>query len=75
MPTSVLNDMNNSICCRRVIEAQVSGVICVVWTPGGFNLEDLLTGTTIPGNTFFLLIQYSQMQHPQLVVFIRHRFI
>ena len=33
------------------MEAQASGILHIVWIPGEFNLVDLFTNTTIPGNT------------------------
>ena len=51
IPTSVLNKRYNAICYHRVREAQYAGVICVGWIPGEFNLVDLFTKTTMPGNT------------------------
>ena len=51
IPTSALNQMNNTICYHRVRESQAAGILQVGWIPGEFNLEELLTKTTMPGNT------------------------
>ena len=48
--TSVLNNRHNEICYHRLIEYQDADVLCVSWIPGEFNLADLFTKTTIPGN-------------------------
>ena len=50
IPTSAFNKRNNSICYYRVGESQAAGILCVGWIPGEFNLEELFTKTTIPGN-------------------------
>ena len=51
IPTSALKKRHNAICYERVREAQSAGIIRVGWIPAKFNLEDLFTKTTIPGNT------------------------
>ena len=52
------------------------GNLRVGWIPGEFNLSDLFTKTTMPGNkrhSFF--IKSSLTQHHQLVILRRCRFI
>ena len=51
IPTSALNNMHNAICYHRVREAQDAGILRVGWIPGEFNPAELLTKTTMPGNT------------------------
>ena len=51
IPTSVLNKRNNYIYYHRVREAQDAGILRVGCIPGEFNLADLFTKTTMPGNT------------------------
>ena len=51
IPTSALNKMHNAIFYHRVREAQAEVIIRVGWIPVEFNLADLFTNTTIPGNT------------------------
>ena len=51
VPTSVLNKRHNAICYHRVREAQAAGMIRVGWIPGEYNLADLFTKTSMPGNT------------------------
>ena len=51
IPTSALNKMHNAICYHRVRASQAAGILRVGWIPGEFNLEELLTKTTIPVNT------------------------
>ena len=51
IPTSALNKRYNAICYHRVREAQAAGILRVGWIPGEFNLADLFTKTTMPGNT------------------------
>ena len=50
VPASVLNKRHNAICYHRVREAQAAGMIRVGWIKGEFNLADLFTKTTMPGN-------------------------
>jgi len=50
VPASVLNKRHNAICYHRVREAQAAGTIRVGWIKGEFNLADLFTKTTMPGN-------------------------
>ena len=50
IPTSVLNKRYNAICYHRVREVQAAGTIRVGWIEGQYNLADLLTKTTMPGN-------------------------
>ena len=50
IPTSVLNKRHNAICYHRVREVQAAGTIRVGWIEGQYNLADLLTKTTMPGN-------------------------
>ena len=49
--TSALNKRHNAICYHRVRKAQDEGILRVGWIPGDFNLPELFTKTTIPGNT------------------------
>ena len=49
--TSDLKKSHNGICYHSVREAQDSGILRVGWIPGEFNLADLFTMTTMPGNT------------------------
>ena len=51
IPTSVLNKRGNYIYYHRVREAQDAGILRVGCIPGEFNLADLFTKTTMPGNT------------------------
>ena len=51
MPKSALNKRHNEISYHRVREAQSAGIIRVGWIPGEFNLAELFTNTTMPGNT------------------------
>ena len=51
IPTSASHRSHNDICYHRVREAQDAGIIEVGWITGDFNLEDLITKTTMPGNT------------------------
>ena len=48
--TSALNKKHNAICYHRFREYQASGILRVGWIPGEFNLSDLFTKTTIPGD-------------------------
>ena len=48
--TSALKKRHNGICYHRVKEAQAPGVLRVGWIPEEFNLVDLFTKTTMPGN-------------------------
>ena len=57
IPTSALNKRNNSIYYHRVREEQATGILRVEWIPGEFNLEDLFTNTTMPGNTRHNLVE------------------
>ena len=50
IPTSALNKRHNAICYHSIREDQATGILWVVWIPGEFNLEDLFTDTTMPGN-------------------------
>lgn len=50
VPASTLNKRHNAICYHRVREAQAAGTIRVGWIKGIFNLADLFTKTTMPGN-------------------------
>ena len=49
--TSALNKRHNAISYHRVKECQAAVIFWVGWIPGEFNLEDLLTKITMPGNT------------------------
>ena len=51
IPKSALNKRHNYIFYHRVKEAQAAGILRAGWIPGEFNLADLFTKTTIPGNT------------------------
>ena len=51
IPTSALKKRHDSICYHRVMEAQAAGILRVGWIPGEFDLADLFTKTTMPGNT------------------------
>ena len=51
IPTSAFNKRHNYICYHRVREAQATDLLRVGWIPGEFNLADLFTKSTIPGNT------------------------
>lgn len=50
IPSSVLNKRHNEIFYHRVREAQASGIIRVGWIQSEYNLSDLFTKTTMPGN-------------------------
>ena len=56
IPTSVLNKRHNAICYQRVREDQAAGILWVGWIPGEFNLVDLFTKTTMPGNSRHILV-------------------
>ena len=56
IPISVLNKIHNYICYHRLREAQSAGVFRFGWIPGEFNLADLFTNTTMPGNTRHTLV-------------------
>ena len=51
IPTSALNNMHNAICYHSIREDQDAGILWVGWIPGEFNLTDLFTKITMPGNT------------------------
>ena len=51
IPISVLNKRHNFICYHSAREAQAAGILRVGWIPGEFDLADLFTKTTMPGNT------------------------
>ena len=51
IPTSVLNKKHSTICYHMVREDPAEGVLRVGCIPGEFNMSDLFTKTTIPGNT------------------------
>ena len=58
------------------MDSQALGILRFGWIPGEFNLSDLFTKTTMPGNkrhSFF--IKSSLTQHHQLVILRRRRFI
>ena len=50
IPTPALNKRHNNIYYHRVREAQYAVIIQVGCIPGEFNLADLFTNTTMPGN-------------------------
>ena len=54
--TSALNKRHNSICYHSFREDQAAGILWVGWITGEFNLEDLFTKTTMPGNTSHNLV-------------------
>ena len=56
IPTSVLNKRHNSIYNHRVRVAQAAGILRFGWILGEFNLVDLFTKTTMPGNTRYDLV-------------------
>ena len=74
---SDLNKRHNAICYHMVREAQAAGILQVGWIAGEFNLPDLFTRKKkclgIKG--IIWLIKYSLIQHHQLVIFRRRRFI
>ena len=49
-PTSALNKRHNAIYHHRVRGDRASGILCVFWVPGDFNLVKLFTKTTMPRN-------------------------
>ena len=51
VPASTLNKRHNAICYHRVREAQACSMIKVLWIEGKYNLADLLSKTTIAGDT------------------------
>ena len=51
IPTSALNKGHGAIFCHRVRETQAAGILWVGCIPVYFNLADLFTNTTMPGNT------------------------
>ena len=51
IPTPALNKRHNAICYHSVMEAQYACIIRVGWIPVEFNLADLFTKITVPGNT------------------------
>ena len=51
IPTSLLNNRNNAICCHRVRESKYAYIFRFGWIPGEFNPVDLFTKTTMPGDT------------------------
>ena len=51
IPTSALKQRHDEICYRSLSEAEAAGILWVGWIPGEFNLADLFTKTTMPGNT------------------------
>ena len=51
IPTSASNKRHNVIFYHRVREAQASDILRVGWITGEFNLSDLFTKITMPGNT------------------------
>ena len=46
-----MNKRHNAIYYHSVREAQDAGILQVGWIPGEFNLADLFTKITMPGNT------------------------
>ena len=50
IPTSDFNKGDDDICYHRVREDQAAGILQVGWIPVEFNLADLFTMTTMPGN-------------------------
>ena len=56
-PTSMFNKRHNSICYHCVRESQESCKIQVGCITGEINLEDLLTKTTMAGNTKHLILE------------------
>ena len=56
IPTSALKQRHDEIYYHRFREAQSVGILRVGWIPGEFNLEDLFTKTTMPGNTMHNLV-------------------
>ena len=49
--TSSLNKRYNAICYHRVSKAKAAGILRVGSIPGEFNLADMFTKTTVPGNS------------------------
>ena len=50
VPESVLNKRHNTICYHRVRESQAARTLKLGWIPGGYNIADLLTKTTMKRN-------------------------
>ena len=51
IPTSALKNRHDDICYHRVRGAEAAGILRFGWISGEFNLADLFTKTTMPGNT------------------------
>ena len=51
IPTSAFNKRHNAICYHRFMESPAEVILQVGWIPVDFNLVDLFTKTTMPGNT------------------------
>ena len=66
IPTPALNKRQNAICYHRFRESQASGILRVGWIPGEFNLSDLFTKTTIPGDVRHNLVDciFSNTESP-----------
>ena len=50
IPTSALNKRHDAICYHRLREAQAAIIPRVGWITGEFNVANLFTRTTMPGN-------------------------
>ena len=57
IPAPVLNIRHNAICYHRFRESRASRTLGVGWIPGKFNLEYLLTKTTITRNMRHRIIE------------------
>ena len=55
IPTSALNKSHDFIYYHMAREAQAADILWVGWTKGEFNPIDLITNTTMPGNTRYNL--------------------
>ena len=57
IPEYLPNKRGNGICYHMVIEAHAVGTTRLVWIPGEFNLEYLLTETTMSGSVRNVMLE------------------
>ena len=58
VPESFLNKRRNTTCYHRVRESQDDGTSRAVWITGEYSLVDLLTKTTMTGNTRHRMVEF-----------------
>ena len=58
IPTLVLNKRHNAICYHRFREDQAAGILLFGWILEEFNLADLFTKSTMPGNTNVGILEF-----------------